>query len=633
MASSNPIGSARPWRAWLAGLVLAWALPVASCAQTPPAVQTPSSQAILDYLNAIIRWYRQSQTGAQWILQPSDVFFWNTQKALAAQTVQAAFESAKAEAPLVPDSAPPKAVAAKSPSTSAQRLESQIALIAGKLSRVQGQLDAVGKQIASVPAGQADPVLVARKNALQAEVDLYGAERDSMSKLSAFFGGTEDAGGASLDGQIRALQRSVPEAFDNQSAGAKSEEIQPVNTSGGLISRASQLFGLVRSRHALDQLSQETAALQATANQLVVPLRASLRETIAKGQGAEAQLAGADSERLKALGVGLEGAANNFKEISAAVLPLRQETVLLDSSLNNLAQWRKSFDQQYDAIIRVLIGRAAAVLVAMGVLAAISEVWRRVTFRYVHDLRRRRQLLLVRRIATGVLMSVVIVMGFISDFSSLATFAGFITAGLAVALQAIVLSVAAYFFLIGRYGVRVGDRLTLGGVTGEVIDIGLVRVYMMELVGIGTVLHPTGRIAVFPNSALFQASPLYKQIPGTDYVWHQVSVALAPEADSAFAEERLLEAVNSIYGGYKSRLEHQHQMAERLIDLRLGTPGPSSHVQFTDEGLELIVRYPVETQRAAEIDDEVTKKMLEAIRKDPKLKQAIAGNPRIRLAA
>jgi small-conductance mechanosensitive channel len=63
------------------------------------------------------------------------------------------------------------------------------------------------------------------------------------------------------------------------------------------------------------------------------------------------------------------------------------------------------------------------------------------------------------------------VLGFVSEFSSLATFAGFITAGIAVALQAVILSVAAYFFVIGRYGINVGDRISIAGVTGDEIDI------------------------------------------------------------------------------------------------------------------------------------------------------------------
>ena len=63
-----------------------------------------------------------------------------------------------------------------------------------------------------------------------------------------------------------------------------------------------------------------------------------------------------------------------------------------------------------------------------------------------------------------------ILFGLVSEVGSVATYVGFVTAGVAVALQNVILAVVAYFFLIGRYGVKVGDRITLAGVTGRVVD-------------------------------------------------------------------------------------------------------------------------------------------------------------------
>ena len=143
--------------------------------------------------------------------------------------------------------------------------------------------------------------------------------------------------------------------------------------------------------------------------------------------------------------------------------------------------------------------RVLGIALAMGVILLLSEIWRRITFRYISDVRRRRQFLLLRRIVIGFCMGIVLILGFVSEFSSLATFAGFITAGLAVGLQTILLSVAAYFFLVGRWGIRVGDRISVAGVTGDVVDVGLVRLYLMELAGTGVDLYPDR-----PHRGVFQ---------------------------------------------------------------------------------------------------------------------------------
>src|SRR5439155_24001297 len=142
------------------------------------------------------------------------------------------------------------------------------------------------------------------------------------------------------------------------------------------------------------------------------------------------------------------------------------------------------------------------------------------TFRYVHDPRRRKQFLLLRRIAVGCAITAAVVIGLVNEFGSLATYAGLLTAGLAVALQNVISSIVAYFFLIGRYGLRVGDRVTISDVTGDVLEIGLVRLYLMEMTGVAADLQPTGRGVGFSNSVLFHPSALFRQMPGADYVWH-----------------------------------------------------------------------------------------------------------------
>jgi len=90
---------------------------------------------------------------------------------------------------------------------------------------------------------------------------------------------------------------------------------------------------------------------------------------------------------------------------------------------------------------------------------------------------------------------------------------GLITAGVAVALQTVILSGVAYFFFIGRFGVRVGDRVTITNITGDVIEIGLFRIYLMELSGSRTrpaTDRPSRRLLQLRS---LQPSAFYKQLP------------------------------------------------------------------------------------------------------------------------
>ncbi len=304
---------------------------------------------------------------------------------------------------------------------------------------------------------------------------------------------------------------------------------------------------------------------------------------------------------------------------------------MLDQSKANLLEWRRSITRQSGYALRSLLLHVGTIVIALGLVLLLSEVWRRATFRYIPDVRRRRQFLTIRRFVVGFLMGIVLILGFVSEFSSLATFAGFVTAGIAVGLQAVLLSIAAYFFLIGRYGIRVGERVSVAGVTGDVVDIGLVRLYIMELAASGGDLYPTGRIAVFSNSVFFQAGmPFYKQIPGTDYTWHEVAVPIVAGSNYKSVEEKILQAVNSVYDGYRKDIERQHTDVERRIDIYMQAPNPEPQLRFTDKGLEFRVRYPVELRKASSIDDEVTQRVLDVVNGEQDLKAAVSGPPTIR---
>jgi len=585
------------------------------------------------HLNLVVDWYHQTQAGSAWLLQPSDVFYWNNQRSLANSVLKSAFAAAQAVDVLIAHHAASPAATA---SAREARLSARLATNSDQLDKLRSErADLDAKIKASTDANR--PSLLSQREVLQAEIDLDSVVAQSLEKTSALLASSPAGNNAaSMAGQIAALKRSVPEVFDANTDTQAKDQTPPlasVVTSEGLLNRAVAIFSLVRSRRAMDNLITRTGELQAAANHLAEPLAAALRETVQAGKDASEQAGqSTDPAALAAVRDKIENAAVQLRDLSAALLPLRQESMALERSGTNLTEWRRSFTTQTDGILWILFMRAVSLGAALAFLVAISEIWRRATFKYVHDLRRRRQFLLIRRFATGTLMGIVVIMGFVSDFSSLATFAGFITAGIAVALQTIILSMAAYFFLIGRYGVRVGDRVTVSGVTGDVIDIGLVRVFLMELAGTGVDLHPTGRVVVLANSALFSTVPLYKQLPGTEYAWHEVFVAVAADGDAALAQEHLLSAVNAVYSDYRPALEHQHRAVERLIDLKLDLPVPAAQIRFTDSGLEVVVRYPVEIHRSSDIDGLVTRQVLEAISKDPVLKKSLAGFPRLRSA-
>ena len=633
--------------------------------------------ALLGHLSSVITWYRDVTTKVQPTGLPSDAIYQDNAQTLAAQVVRLSFQSARAEADLVPASA--KAAPAKpganktgpgadsnakpnaanlspdrnptpSPNANAnstsdanqpgsapsrrQNLAQTLARIAAQIDDAQEKLDGVNESLATA-VGQKRRDLIAQRDRLQGQLALNKAMLDAIQKMSTFVEGTADDSD-DLDTAIDQLARSVPEVLgtaDDKKTVAKPASQPAPSNSSGLIGQSLTLLGQIRSMHEIDQIVEETNGLRETANRLRKPLRDSLSATIQRGRELAAQSDAPATLQSQNAAKEFQTLTTRFKELSAATMPLGQELLVLDQTRANFQQWRRSILEEMKSTLRALATRVFGIALALCAVFGLSEVWRRLTFRYIHDARRRRQFLVMRRIGVGFLVGVVLLMGFVSEFNSLATFAGFVTAGIAVGLQGVLLSIAAYFFVVGRYGIRVGDRISVAGVTGDVIDIGLVRMYLMELAGTGIDLDPTGRVVVFSNSVLFQAgTPLFKQIPGTEYAWHEIVASLNPGTNYKLVQDKFSNAVNAVYEKYRAEIENKVGGIERRLEVQLKAPVPEAKLQFSDAGLEFVVRYPVDIRRASEIDDHVTRSVLDLLDKEAELKSAVAGTPKIRAA-
>jgi len=377
----------------------------------------------------------------------------------------------------------------------------------------------------------------------------------------------------------------------------------------------TEWFSLNDMRRQLNAYMKETHDLQDEIEKVRSALVNEVRTVVGNGLAISTST---DPAELLAQRQALEADTARFKQLSTMLVPLGEQAITVDNAANTLDDWRGSVETRMATIARYLALRIGFLLGWIAVVLIVSEIWRRATFRYLHDLRRRRQFLVLRRVIVGIALTLVIVFGLVSEIGSIATYVGFVTAGIAVALQNVILAVVAYFFLIGRYGVRVGDRITLAGVTGRVVDIGLVRIYLMELAGVD--LHATGRMVVLSNAVLFQPTALFKQIPGADYVWHTVALTIAATADVVEANKRLKAAADGVYETYHSEIERQHAMVQRFIDFDASSPQPEVRVRLIESGLECSVRYPVDPQKAAVIDQQMVKALRDALEHDEKFK-------------
>lgn len=573
---------------------------------------------MLAYLDHVIDWYRRVDLAGKDEESSQAAVLQEGVRVNARKVVSLGFDFARAEAAMIEASAP---VTQPVSGSKGKNLAQVAASKESRLKQLQADAQRINDEIAH-GAASTRPAIVSEKERLAAQLRLAAAQRDVMQKYAEFVASAENGDTTgSLTRRINDLEKTLPE-IRKKPASTQQNVATPTTPpaefhaeNAGVVQLLGRIFALSGRLSELKGLAADAQRIHDECERFRAPIRTQILAAVREGDAAEGSN-NADVQKLNQL-------SERFNELAAAGVPLGEQEVLLETTRQQILNWRAALTKEYSAVLKYLLIRVVAMGIVILVLIAGSELWRRATYRYVKDARRRRVLMLVRRIVVAGIVVVIIAAGVMTEFGSLATFAGLITAGIAVALQAVILSGVAYFFFIGRFGVRIGDRVTISGITGDVIEIGILRLYMAELAGKPTDLHPTGRIVVFSNSVLFQPSAFYKQIPGANYVWHEVGFILSPGADVAVAEKVLVNTVKQVYQGWKSKIDRGQVEANMKVEE--GDLLPEGRLRMTDAGLELVVRYPVEIRLAAEEDDHVMRGLMQAIEEEPKLKLAPGG--------
>jgi len=90
--------------------------------------------------------------------------------------------------------------------------------------------------------------------------------------------------------------------------------------------------------------------------------------------------------------------------------------------------------------------------------------------------------------------------------------------------------------------------------------------------------------------------------------------------DHRLAEQQIVRAVQGVVDEYRTSFERQHAEVEQALSIPLRPPKLESRLRLTEAGLEMLVRYPVPLEDASGVDDRVTRALLDAIEREPRLK-------------
>jgi small-conductance mechanosensitive channel len=243
-----------------------------------------------------------------------------------------------------------------------------------------------------------------------------------------------------------------------------------------------------------------------------------------------------------------------------------------------------------------------------------DKLLKKVVFEKIDDYTLRYQWQKIVKYVTVIFAIILLTKIWFGAFESIGTYLGLVSAGLAIAFKDLLVNLAGWVFIMIRKPLTVGDRVEIGEVTGDVIDI---RIFQFSVIEIGNWVdadQSTGRIIHIPNGVVF-SKPQANYTAGFEYIWNEIPVLVTFESDWKKTKEILLDAVNKHAVHLSKDAEKQIKEAAKKFLIFYNKLTPIVYTSVRDSGVMLTIRYLCHVRRRRATEELVWEEVLEQFAK------------------
>jgi small-conductance mechanosensitive channel len=196
-------------------------------------------------------------------------------------------------------------------------------------------------------------------------------------------------------------------------------------------------------------------------------------------------------------------------------------------------------------------------------------------------------------------------------FRSLATYFGLLSAGLAIALKELVANLVGWVFILWRRPFEVGDRIQIGGVAGDIIDLRIFQFTVLEIGNWVEADQSTGRIIHVNNGSVF-SDHLANFTKGFQYIWNEVPVLVTFESDWRSAKALLAEIASKHAQHLSEAAQERLRMASRKFMIFYSKLTPTVYTSVRDCGVLLTIRYLCDPRQRRTSEEQIWEDILDA---------------------
>lgn len=201
---------------------------------------------------------------------------------------------------------------------------------------------------------------------------------------------------------------------------------------------------------------------------------------------------------------------------------------------------------------------------------------------------------------------------FNTNFSGVGTALGVAGAGIAFALQEVIVSIAGYIAIYSARLFKVGDRIHIGSVKGDVIDIGLLRTTLMQ---IGDWVNGdlyNGKIVHLSNNFIFK-DPVYNYSGDFPFLWDELTVPIKTNSDFEYAKNLFENILKEEVGDFANSSQKAWDELVGDYNVENAKVQPMVTMVFDENWITYTLRYVVDFKMRRGTKSKLSQKILTAI--------------------
>lgn len=165
-------------------------------------------------------------------------------------------------------------------------------------------------------------------------------------------------------------------------------------------------------------------------------------------------------------------------------------------------------------------------------------------------------------------------------------------AGIAFSLQEVITSFAGWLAIILGGFYKSGDRVQLGGIKGDVMDIGVLRTTLMETgQWVDGDLY-NGRIVLIANSYVFK-EPVFNYSGDFPFLWDEIKIPIQYGSNYEKTTQIILKVGNEVAGDLSTKSREQWVELKSKYRLEEAQTEPMVSLVANDNWVEYTLRYIV----------------------------------------